>query len=1051
MYKRIISLLLVLVLAVSLLPTVAMASVADGEGTALPAAEEAPGGETEDPENPENTENTENTEHPEDALEGEAAEEQMMLAMTGGVAEVSSWSLLRDALQGAGVNTVRLTKDITYSPSLTNDRIIVTGNKRLDLNGHTVDVNTIDSLNSFIITIGSGGSLTVCDSGSSGKLKGTSSLQEYVLIKVESGGSFMLEGGTVEITVPPTDSNLRRSAIRVCEGATAVFTDGTVLANTSTYESTTNYRYMATAVEVQAKARVTINGGTFDLVRLDSCPTEDNYTPELLIRSGSFKKSVVMALTGNIAWSDLDHLPLEVRSANFLYNTSTSRQNRLVVAGAPKQDGYHRYENFRLTDVPSGTTQDEIIKKLNSLVQYLITPNGAVCCDATGTQHWYVRGNMNKTASENGPARGNMGKYYSDYPYQRGLQGNLILVISDAYYFKEAKLRSGGTQQNVPFANNNMLSPTRIDYSGDRDSLLNLYWYLDERLQNDDYVIANGCFREKDRNGNTTKTYGIDLTFENDDNRFHKNGLEFTNWSQLEKEIRLVRNKTDQDIENRIESTVWLLHWPGRTKHTYTVTEGSYTSHLWYSENTSEKTEFEVVDKIEACMQFRQIRRYKTTILDVGLSIDKPLVEGDTSSGAFTVSDSNAGYTMVDTYGYWDEDDFPLTSSNYFPANLNWMYHRLLTLTAKTGYRFDEEELPRVTVTGLNRPCDSITVKYKDETTIQVSLDAYPSEVIQYAYGTVSGLKVGNRASQVKVKQDDTINATIYGKYEFTDVEVRQYKSDGTTFVKTLASSDIIEDGFTYKVKLLGRGKDDKTFVNLPVDIHHSQGGRNFYTTLRLRMNNDDPYSPSVQSEPCIKYNNKYYFTSHPLTPEPSTTVYNSLLINVQPVPWANARVPYAPERLMGLPDGVHLQEGGFEWYKKNADGSASLRLKRGVDKFQLGETYYCWLRLDVDFGYEISKNAKVSVNGKEAVYVPVARVIKVEFTTQGGVWGDLNGDSKRNIMDVQALYAYLTDPSQSPTAGANACDLNDDGSVDVYDLQLLYEVATGLATPPTL
>ena len=972
-----------------------------------------------------------------------------MLAMNGGVAEVSSWSLLRDALQGAGVNTVRLTKDITYSPSLTNDRIIVTGNKRLDLNGHTVDVNTIIS---FIITIGSGGSLTVCDSGSSGKLKGTlPSLREYILIKVESGGSFTLEGGTVEITVPPADSNLRRSAIRVCEGATAGFTDGKVLANTSTYESTTNYRYMATAVEVQAKARVTINGGTFDLVRLDSRPTEANYsTPELLIHYGSFNKSVVMALTGDIAWSDLDHLPLEVRSATFLYNTSTSRQNRLVVAGAPKQDGYHRYENFRLTDVPSGTTQDEIIKKLNSLVQYLITPNGAVSCDVTGTQHWYVRGNMNKTASENGPARGDMGKNYSDYPYQRGLQGNLILVISDAYGFKEAKLRSSGTLQDVPFANSNTLSPTRIDYSGDRDSLLNLYWYLDERLQDDDYVIANGCFREKDRNGKTTKTYGIDLTFENDDERFDKNGLEFTNWSQLEKEIRLVRNTTDQDIQNRIESTVWLLHWPGRTKHTYTVTEGSYTSHLWYSENTSEKTEFEVVDKIEACMQFRQIRKYKTPILDVGLSIDKPLVEGDTSSGAFTVSDSNAGYTMVDYYnGDWhDWGDDPLSS--WERAKLNGMYHRVLILTAKTGYRFDKEELPRVTVTGLNRPCDSITVKYKDETKIQVSLDAHPSEVIQYAYGTVSGLKVGNRASQVKVKQDDTINATIYGKYEFTDVEVRQYQSDGTTFVKTLTSSDIIEDGFTYKVKLLGRGKGDKTFVNLPVDIHHSQGGRNFYTTLRLRMNNDDPSSPSVQSEPCIKYNNKYYFTSHPLTPEPSTTVYNSLLINVQPVPWANARVPYAPEQLMGLPDGVHLQKRGFEWYKKNADGSASMRLKQG-DKFQLGQTYYCWLRLDVDLGYQISANANVSVNGKKAVYVPGAMVITVEFTTQGGVWGDLNGDNKRNIMDVQALYAYLTDPSQSPTAGANACDLNDDGSVDVYDLQFLYEVATGLATPPTL
>lgn len=537
---------------------------------------------------------------------------------------------------------------------------------------------------------------------------------------------------------------------------------------------------------------------------------------------------------------------------------------------------------------------------------------------------------------------------------------------------------------------------------------------------------------------------------QNDGERFHKNGREFTEWGNLMKDIRLVENTTDQDIEKRIESTVWLLHWPGRTKHYYDVTEGSYTTRLWYSENTSEKTEFEVVDKIEACMRFRQIRKYKTAILDVGLSIDKPLVEGDTSSGAFTVSDSNAGYTMVDYYnGDWhDWGDDPLSS--WERAKLNGMYHRVLILTAKTGYRFDKEELPRVTVTGLNRPCDSITVKYRDETTIQVSLDAYPSEVIQYAYGTVSGLKVGKKASQVKVKQDDTINATIYGKYEFTDVEVLKYTSDGKTFVKTLASSDIIEDGFTYKVKLLGRGKDDKTFVNLPAAPLHSQGGRNFYTTLRLRMNNDDPM-PSTAFADCIKYDNgKYYFTSDPLTPEPSTTEYNSLLINVQPVPWANARVPYAPEQLMGLPDGVRLQKRGFEWYKKNADGTASIRLKQG-DKFQLGQTYYCWLRLDVDFGYEISKNAKVSVNGKEAVYDPRARLIMVEFTTQGGVWGDLNGDSKRNIMDVQALYAYLTDPSQSPTAGANACDLNDDGSVDVYDLQFLYEVATGLATPPTL
>ena len=60
---------------------------------------------------------------------------------------------------------------------------------------------------------------------------------------------------------------------------------------------------------------------------------------------------------------------------------------------------------------------------------------------------------------------------------------------------------------------------------------------------------------------------------------------------------------------------------------------------------------------------------------------------------------------------------------------------------------------------------------------------------------------------------------------------------------------------------------------------------------------------------------------------------------------------------------------------------------------------------------------------------------------------GDLNGDDKLDITDVQLLYTFLL-TGETPT-GASMQEANvngdKDGVIDVYDLQLLYEMVNGL------
>lgn len=62
-----------------------------------------------------------------------------------------------------------------------------------------------------------------------------------------------------------------------------------------------------------------------------------------------------------------------------------------------------------------------------------------------------------------------------------------------------------------------------------------------------------------------------------------------------------------------------------------------------------------------------------------------------------------------------------------------------------------------------------------------------------------------------------------------------------------------------------------------------------------------------------------------------------------------------------------------------------------------------------------------------------------------GGLLGDVNGDGRVTITDVELIYEYLTGQFPFEAGRKKAADVNQDGAVDVYDLQRLYEAVTGI------
>ena len=152
----------------------------------------------------------------------------------------------------------------------------------------------------------------------------------------------------------------------------------------------------------------------------------------------------------------------------------------------------------------------------------------------------------------------------------------------------------------------------------------------------------------------------------------------------------------------------------------------------------------------------RRVDRTKA-IDTVYLDISQPLVQGDYSSGTFTV-DGSAPYTIKEDPDYWvHEDIWDLNGNSSVPAVLGDQYYRAFQVSLKEGlegYKFDKKNPPKIKIRGLNRECDSIDVRVaNDERSLGVSLASHPSEVIQSAWGTVAGLRAGSPVGGVNIQE----------------------------------------------------------------------------------------------------------------------------------------------------------------------------------------------------------------------------------------------------------------------------------------------------------
>ena len=830
--------------------------------------------------------------------------------------EVSTWDELKRALEyTTRCSVVKVVKDIETKSlnghtGLHQDNIIfmtMEMDKVLDLNGHTVNAYV-----KYYSEVGQGylinirdkdARLTIRDSVGGGALIGEFNQEFYYQFINVDGGTLVMESGTVKILCPSKDNQYKKCAISV--SSTAVFNGGEVLTQVTSPGGEKEERYLSRrlqAIRGKSGSSVTINGGTFDRVVLHSSPTPENRGKyELVVNGGFFRQSIALILTGDVYASNFDHLPMQINDAYFMRNTDKLDQCRLVIGGKLKTfyDNNWDYDIF-YNDIP-GATLDDALSMMDDLIPHLISENGAVFTDVHDG-NWYVRGNMRRWVENGGPMM-----IFQNTSF--GVQGSIVRVISNAYGVKEVLLDGepieyGERGYNAPQMNTTAESEHSVTFvMYPISSMLRVlgYSYSNEystgyiRILVDDYT-GQGMVHYPDVPESGKEPFSVTYCIN--------------------------ESNVDTLVTMELQYNL-MLETDGVKKQVMTGYKGAKVAQ-W-------------VDRTQ-------------TIDTVYLDISQPLVQGDYSSGDFT-AENNAIYTVDDITGYWEHDDWDLKGNCPVPAILGDKYWRRVQVNIKggyEGYKFDKNNPPKVKIRGLNRDCDDISVRViNNGRSVGVSMASRPSELIQSAWGTVTGLRAGSTVGGVKIRPKDS-------HFDFEIKEIQRIKNGR---VYSTGPNEVIDPDYTYRVKLVGTGKQGMTFRNGP---EHYDITFHYYlnTNVKLRMYNDFNTAAYYKE---VAYDSSAQAYTIDLTPEPDVVNYDYLSLGV-PLPWAGERPIYNNNLVAGLPGGVSVVN--YTWY-----ASATGVPIQADMTFNAGRRYHVNVILQCEEGYYIADDEELDayVNGEKA------------------------------------------------------------------------------------
>lgn len=835
-----------------------------------------------------------------------------------GTVEVSTWAELKKALDyTTNCSVVKVVKDIETKSlnghtGLHQDNIIFMSlamDKVLDLNGHTVNAYVkyySEVGQGYLINIShKDARLTIRDSVGGGALIGEFNQEFYYEFINVSKGTLVMESGTVKMLCPSKDNQYTKCAISV--SGTAIFNGGEVLTQVTSPGGEREERYLSRrlqAIRGEAGGSVTINGGTFDRVVLHSAPTPENRGKyELVVNGGFFRQSIALILTGDVYASNFDHLPMQINDAYFMRTTDKLDPCRLVLGGKMKNFYDNNWDyDLLYNDIP-GATLDDAKTMMWGLVPHLISENGAVFTDVHDG-NWYVRGNMRRSVENGGPTMAFQGT-------SLGIQGGIAKVISNAYGVKEVLLDGEPME-----CGERGFSAPQVDTTAEQEHRVSFVMYpISPMLRVLGYSYSNEY------------STGYIRMFVSD----HHTGQGMVHFPSVPASgdqpfsVTYYINESDVDALTTMELQYDLmLETNGVKKQVSTGYKGA-----------------KVVQWVD-----------RTKAIDtIYLDISQPLVQGDYSSGTFTV-DGSAPYSIEDRQGYWEHEDiWDLTGNGSVPAILGDQYYRFIRVYLKDGYegyKFDKKNPPKIKIRGLNRECDSIDVRVaNDERSLGVSLASHPSEVIQSAWGTVAGLRAGSPVGGVNIQEKGS-------DFELNIKEIQRVKN-GTVY--STSPDDVIDPDYIYRIKVVGTGKNPMTFRNGPeqydITFHYYHN-----TNVKLRMYSDTNIAENYREVPYDASAQAYVID---LVPEPDVINYDYLSLSV-PHPWAGERPIYNNNLVTGLPGGVSVVS--YTWY-----ASATGERIQADMTFNAGRRYHVNMILQCEEGYYIADDEELDayVNGEKA------------------------------------------------------------------------------------